>query len=156
VSGGPFLWTRHAVTKVLDVRTPDEGPSRWTAAHDGYAPAVHRRTVELDGDVLKIVDEVLGDSRPAARLAFHLGPAVTVRLEGNVAHLSWPGTSTGSVAPVHTAVMELPSELSWTAHRGELDPPLGWYSAGFGRKEPSTTLVGSGTPGLLATLLHFS
>jgi hypothetical protein len=52
--------------------------------------------------------------------------------------------------------MELPSELSWTAHRGEIDPPLGWYSAGFGRKEPSTTLVGSGTPGLLATLLRFS
>jgi len=60
------------------------------------------------------------------------------------------------VAPVHTAVMELPSELSWTAHRGEIDPPLGWYSAGFGRKEPSTTLVGSGTPGHLTTLLRFS
>jgi hypothetical protein len=61
------------------------------------------------------------------------------------------------VAPVHTAVMELPPELSWAAHRGELDPPLGWYSAGFGRKEPSTTLVGSGTPGQpLATLLRFS
>ncbi|MEU5249067.1 heparinase, partial [Streptomyces asoensis] len=43
-----------------------------------------------------------------------------------------------------SAVLELPEGLSWTAHRGESDPPLGWYSAGFGRKEPATTLVGSG------------
>jgi hypothetical protein len=155
VSGGPFLWTRHAVTKVLGVHTPDDGPSRWSAAHDGYAPAVHRRTVELDGAVLKIVDEVLGDTGPAARLAFHLGPAVTATLDGNVAHLRWAGDGR-TLAPVHTAVLELPPELSWTAHRGELDPPLGWFSAGFGRKEPSTTLVGSGTPGHLTTLLRFS
>ncbi|WP_326945950.1 heparinase II/III family protein [Amycolatopsis sp. NBC_01307] len=155
VSGGPFLWTRHAVTKVLGVHTPDHGPSHWSAAHDGYAPAVHRRTVELDGAVLKIVDEVLGDTGPAARLAFHLGPAVTATLDGNVAHLRWEGDGR-TLAPVHTAELELPAELTWTAHRGELDPPLGWYSAGFGRKEPSTTLVGSGTPGHSITLLRFS
>jgi hypothetical protein len=158
VSGGPFLWTRHAVTKVLAVHTPDDGPSRWSAAHDGYAPAVHRRTVELDGDVLKIVDEVLGDPVPAARLTFHLGPRITATLDGNVAQLRWEGAAPGgrTLAPVHTAVLQLPPELSWTAHRGETDPPLGWYSAGFGRKEPSTTLVGSGTPGHLTTLLSFS
>jgi len=69
------------------------------------------------------------------------------------------GRVSGSLAAgvvVRTAVMELPPELSWTAHRGESDPPLGWYSAGFGRKEPSTTLVGSGIPGHLTTLLRFS
>jgi hypothetical protein len=195
VSGGPFLWTRHAVTKVLAVETPPTGASRWTAAHDGYAPAVHRRTVELDGDVLKIVDEVLGEGGSEGRLAFHLGPSVTVTLDGTTARLSWPappgmpGFAAGAVVPgsvstglsgaaatgasdplvgrvsgslaaaggaVRTAVMELAPELSWTAHRGESDPPLGWYSAGFGRKEPSTTLVGSGTPGHLTTLLRFS
>ncbi|MEV6831574.1 alginate lyase family protein [Amycolatopsis sp. NPDC051102] len=217
VSGGPFLWTRHAVTKVLDVHTPDTGPSRWSAAHDGYAPALHRRTVELDGDVLRIVDEVLGQGDPGdARLAFHFGPAVAVMLDGTTARLRWvaepaefrsgepAGAPTGSGEPaggvgasvasterapglelvgrerpavaededplvgrvsgslsgtagvVHTAVMELPAALSWTVHRGDTEPPLGWYSAGFGRKEPSTTLVGSGTPGPFTTLLRFS
>ncbi|UOX86689.1 heparinase II/III family protein [Amycolatopsis sp. FBCC-B4732] len=223
VSGGPFLWTRHAVTKVLDVRTPSDGPARWSAAHDGYAPAVHRRTVELDGEVLTIVDEVLGEAGAAGRLAFHLGPAVTVMLDGTTAHLRWPapdasaltaeaaasrsggaagvpdaaqdarsafhsevgsaeqlgaaadpvvgrvsgslasdsalagaGALAGSGGGVRTAVLELPPELSWSVHRGESEPPLGWYSAGFGRKEPSTTLIGSGTPGQLTTLLHFS
>jgi len=173
VSGGPFLWTRHAVTKVLGVHTPDDGPSHWSAAHDGYAPAVHRRTVELDGDVLKIVDEVLGDTGQAARLAFHLGPSVSAVLDGNVARLRWEGgagsldhgafdplegRASGSLAggAVRTAVLELPPEFSWAAHRGEIDPPLGWYSGGFGRKEPSTTLVGSGTAGHLTTMLRFS
>ncbi|MET8994973.1 alginate lyase family protein [Amycolatopsis sp. NPDC004169] len=218
-SGGPFLWTRHAETRVLEVHTPDEGPSRWSAAHDGYAPALHRRTVELDGEVLRIVDEVLGEEIPGeARLAFHFGPTVTVMLDGTTARLRWtagpestPGTTEegdrlgstagdsrldspaaggrsgsaegaarlGSVAGdrrsgavggdpvagrvsgslagvVRTAVMELPPGLSWTVHRGETEPPLGWYSAGFGRKEPATTLVGSGAPGHLTTLLRFS
>ncbi len=41
-------------------------------------------------------------------------------------------------------MLDLPGQLSWRAHRGESDPPLGWYSAGFGRKEPTTTLVGTG------------
>jgi hypothetical protein len=255
ISGGPFLWTRHAVTKVLEVHTPDSGPARWSAAHDGYAPAVHRRTVELDGEVLKIVDEVLGEGSPgAARLAFHFGPAVTVMLDGTTARLRWTaapegtdsfagegrsagspvvrggraadsaaaegegrtgssaggrraagspvagggnvpgfvaaewegrtvsltggnergtaaaggragsqvadplvGRVSGSLAGVvRTAVMELPAGLSWTVHRGAAEPPLGWYSAGFGRKEPATTLVGSGSPGHLTTLLRFS
>ncbi|WP_439386056.1 alginate lyase family protein [Amycolatopsis lexingtonensis] len=185
VSGGPFLWTRHAVTKVLDVRTPPDGPSTWSAAHDGYAPALHRRTVELDGEVLTILDEVLVEPGAPGRLAFHLGPEVTVMLDGTTAHLRWPapggvaevpaavgegqpesaadplvgrvsGSLAGAGGGVRTAVLELPPELSWSVHRGEVEPPLGWYSAGFGRKEPSTTLVGSGTPGQLTTLLRFS
>jgi hypothetical protein len=44
-------------------------------------------------------------------------------------------------------VLALPPGLTWTAHRGEEDPPLGWYSPDFGRREPATTLVGSGRAG---------
>jgi hypothetical protein len=29
-------------------------------------------------------------------------------------------------------------------HRGEQDPILGWYSAAFGRREPSNSLIGTG------------
>ena len=146
VSGGPFLWTRHAQTKVVSVQTPESGASHWSAAHDGYAPAVHRRTVELDGTELRIVDEVLGSAGPG-KLAFHLGPAISADLDGHTARLTWAGGS---------AVLELPPELTWTSHRGETSPPLGWYSEGFGRKEPSTTLIGAGTPGQLTTVLYFS
>ncbi|MCC2265938.1 heparinase II/III family protein [Streptomyces sp. CT1-17] len=140
VSGGPFLWTRHARSRVLAVQTPQEGVSRWCAEHDGYGRTVHRRRVELThaSRELRVVDEVRGEGR-AVRLAFHLGPAVAADLAGSRAVLTWARDG-----EERTALLDLPSRLSWRAHRGESDPPLGWYSPGFGRREPATTLVGTG------------
>ncbi|MFJ9671862.1 alginate lyase family protein [Streptomyces sp. NPDC101221] len=140
VSGGPFLWTRHARSRVLAVDASDAEVSRWCAEHDGYGASVHRRRVELRAGTreVRVVDEVRGPRR-AVRLAFHLGPAVSAGLEGHRAVLTWrrDGEERG-------AVLDLPGELSWRTHRGETDPPLGWYSPGFGRKEPATTLIGTG------------
>ncbi|MFB7613627.1 alginate lyase family protein [Kitasatospora sp. NPDC056181] len=139
-SGGPFLWTRHARSRVLVADTSAEGVARWCAEHDGYGQSVHRRRVELTAASreLRIVDEVRGPRR-AVRLAFHLGPAVTADLTGDRAVLTWTGDGED-----HSAVLDLPGRLTWRAHRGETGPPLGWYSAGFGRKVPATTLVGTG------------
>ncbi|MFC0843989.1 alginate lyase family protein [Streptomyces noboritoensis] len=140
VSGGPFLWTRHARSRVLVADTSDAGAVRWCAEHDGYEPSVHRRRVELTAAAkeLRVVDEVRGDRR-AVRLAFHLGPAITADLVENRAVLTW--TRDGED---RSAELDLPGQLVWRAHRGETNPPLGWYSAGFGRKEPTITLVGTG------------
>ncbi|MFC9428060.1 alginate lyase family protein [Streptomyces sp. NPDC056987] len=152
VSGGPFLWTRQARSRVL-VADPSGasgesgesggGTARWCAEHDGYGRSVHRRRVELTAASreLRVVDEVRGPRR-AAQLAFHLGPAITAELAGNRAALTW--TRDGED---RSATLDLPGELSWRAHRGESEPPLGWYSAGFGRKEPATTLIGTGFTG---------
>ncbi|GAA4661949.1 alginate lyase family protein [Streptomyces chumphonensis] len=148
VPGGPFLWTRHARSRVLVADPSGPEVSRWCAEHDGYRGSVHRRSVELTAATreLRVVDELRGPRR-AVRLAFHLGPAVTADLTGNRARLGW--TRDGAE---RSATLELPGELTWRAHRGESDPPLGWYSAGFGRKEPATTLVGSGFAGNSAEL----
>ncbi|MFJ5678367.1 alginate lyase family protein [Streptomyces sp. NPDC093097] len=143
-SGGPFLWTRHARSRVL-VADPsgasEEGVARWCAEHDGYQGSVHRRRVELSSArrELRVVDEVRGRRRAAVRLAFHLGPAIAAELVDDRAVLTW--TRDGED---RSAVLDLPGQLRWRAHRGETAPPLGWYSAGFGRKEPATTLVGTG------------
>ncbi|MFE7579976.1 alginate lyase family protein [Streptomyces gardneri] len=157
VSGGPFLWTRHARSRVLVADTAAEGVARWCAEHDGYERVTHRRRVELTAASreLRVVDEVRGDSG-AVRLAFHLGPAIAAELVGNRAVLTW--TRDGED---RSAALDLPEQLSWRAHRGESEPPLGWYSPGFGRKEPSTTLVGSGfadgtaSAGEFTTVLRF-
>ncbi|MFF2514745.1 alginate lyase family protein [Streptomyces sp. NPDC058086] len=140
-SGGPFLWTRHAQSRVLVADTSGEGVARWSAEHDGYQGSVHRRRVELTArsQELRVVDEVSGPRR-TVNLAFHLGPAITADLVGNRAQLTW--TRDGED---RSAVLDLPGQLSWQAHHGETDPPLGWYSAGFGRKEPATTLIGTGS-----------
>jgi Heparinase II/III-like protein/Heparinase II/III N-terminus len=160
VSSGPFLWTRHAVSRVLDSIVEPAGVSRWAAEHDGYnrrgLRAVHRRSVELDAATrrLRILDKVVSPIRHRCRLAFHFGPLVVADRDGLRAELRW--SHAGSL---RRAVIELPDRLSWTWHRGEVDPPLGWYSAGFGRREPATTLVGHGwiEPGAfeLATTLTF-
>ncbi|MEH0473402.1 alginate lyase family protein [Streptomyces sp. B21-097] len=144
VSGGPFLWTRQARSRVLVADTSGAsggGTARWAAEHDGYRPSVHRRRVELTSGSreLTVVDEVHGGPRRSVRLAFHLGPEVTAELTGNRAVLTWARDGEN-----RSAELDLPGQLSWTAHRGESAPPLGWYSAGFGRREPATTLVGAG------------
>jgi uncharacterized heparinase superfamily protein len=139
VSGGPFLWTRHARSRVLVA----DASGSWAAEHDGYRPSVHHRRVELAAasQGLRITDEVRGPRR-AVRLAFHLGPAIAADLVDHRAVLTW--TRDGED---RSAVLDLPGQLSWRAHRGESDPPLGWYSPGFGRREPATTLVGTGFTG---------
>ncbi|WP_091671573.1 alginate lyase family protein [Amycolatopsis marina] len=161
-SGGPFLWTRHARSRVLVTEQPPEGVARWRAQHNGYSrrrrATIHRRTVEFDTAEreLRILDEVR-EGGPECRLAFHIGPRIEVQLAGTTARLGWVPVDGGAR---REAVLELPPTLTWSAHRGETDPPLGWYSAGFGRKVPACTLVGTGRTSkeetaALATLLRF-
>ncbi|MFL6126863.1 heparinase II/III family protein [Actinophytocola sp.] len=113
----------------------------------------HRRTVHLDRDRREVTlqDEVRAPVARDCRLAFHLGPEVDVVLDGHSAVLSWHD---------RTASLELPPALSWTAHRGEEHPPLGWYSTEFGHRVPATTLLGAGLAGgqrqpALVTVLRF-
>ncbi|MGH9081761.1 MAG: alginate lyase family protein [Acidimicrobiales bacterium] len=151
VAGGAFLWARPARTELLQAPSDDDGCSavqRWTAEHDGYRrlahPVSHRRSVVLDISKrsLRIDDRVIADDAQPhhLRLAFHLGPTIEVDLRGWRAHLRWRRPD-GTPA---TATLLLPMELTWKAWRGVTEPTLGWYSSGFGRKEPITTLVGGG------------
>ena len=155
--GGPFMWTGHAQAREVEV-IDDGDIATWTAEHDGYAsldpPALHRRSVLLDraSRSIDITDEIEGGSHDI-RLAFHLGPEVQVQLNESCAVLSWPAAS-GPVA----ARLELAPGLRWTLHRGEIDPILGWYAPGLGRRVPAFTLLGSGRSAPdapLATRLEF-
>ena len=155
--GGPFMWTSHAHAREVEV-IDDGDIATWTAEHDGYAsldpPALHRRSVLLDraSRSIDITDEIEGGSYDI-RLAFHLGPEVQVQLNESCAVLSWPAAS-GPVA----ARLELAPGLRWTLHRGEIDPILGWYAPGLGRRVPAFSLLGSGRSAPdapLATRLEF-
>jgi Heparinase II/III-like protein/Heparinase II/III N-terminus len=141
--GGPFLWVRHANATEVDVQ--DIGDAvEWTAEHDGYRglrpPSRHRRTARLDraSRCIDIID-LISSGHHDVRLAFHLGPEVEANLQRTCAQLQWPFGS------VHrTARLELPPALTWSLHRGEMSPILGWYSGGLGRRIPTITLVGRG------------
>lgn len=163
-SRGPFLWQPQASTALIAVVADhSDGRSRlsWSARHDGYQratpPAWHVREVHLEiGDArLEVIDRVESAGRHRLRLAYHLGPEVQAELRDHHASLRWM-SGTESFA----ATLRLPTRLQWTSHRGEPTPPLGWYSAAFGLKEPTTVLVGQGESRAgtetLCTALEFS
>jgi hypothetical protein len=138
---GPFMWSRQARARELDVADP---ALHWSAEHDGYQalspPAGHKRSVRLDPgaravDIIDVIDGAGHD----VRMAYHLGPQVRVSLDGGTARLSWP-----EAALPGEATLALPAELEWRAYQGSADPVLGWYSAGLGHKTPSVTLIGTG------------
>jgi Heparinase II/III-like protein/Heparinase II/III N-terminus len=162
VRGGAFLWLRHAAGRELAAADDGEVAS-WTGEHDGYQPAVHRRSVRLDraARVVEITDEISGGAQDV-RIAFHLGPDVAASLTsaakdddaGAVASLAWPDAVTPG-----SAELTLPAGLGWSLHRGETDPILGWYSAGLGHRVPAVTLLGQGRSlpdGRLVTRLTFA
>ena len=141
--GGPFMWLRHANSRVIDVQDIGDA-AQWSAEHDGYLvlnPAAwHRRCVRLDraSRSLDIADEISGGSH-AVRMAYHLGPDVTAELHGTQATLRWARDQARGAAR-----LDLPKSLRWTLHRGETDPILGWYSEGLGHRAPAFTLLGYG------------
>ena len=149
ISGGPFLWSQQARSKVLGLhRTADGQTIGWSADHDGYRtlnpPLRHGRSVRLESRLrqLEIVDVLETTGEHGLRMAFHFGPDIHVRMVGQSAELMWPD---GSLT--RTASLCLPAQLSWSLHNGETDPVLGWYSASFGAKQPVWALIGEGRCG---------
>ena len=148
-SGGPFLWTRHARSRVLVARARRDGVSRWRAEHDGYgrrgSPVVHRRSIELDSASreLRVLDEVTSSRWHRCRLAYHLGPRIAVDLDGRRAQLRWADGGWN-----RSAVLKLPGELTRTAHRGETTRPSGGTRPGSvaGNRLSPSSVVDSSSP----------
>ncbi len=144
--GGSFLWLDAPDAEAVMLDGLDEGPvARWQARHDGYADSAgeptHERTVTLDRAArrIDIVDRVTGQGSFDVRLAYHLGPAVEARADGDGFALAWQADGRR-----YTGRLTLPSALGWQVHRGGTDPMLGWYSKAFHEKEPSTSILGVG------------
>jgi hypothetical protein len=162
-SGGPTMWIRHARTHLLELELDEDGEAEsWSAEHDGYSvldpPARHRRTVRLVKEQRRILirDVVETEGSYPIRVAFHLGPDVVAgSLQEQSVEISW----TDSGGDLLTATMCLPEGLTWSVSRGLTSPVLGWYSARFGEKQPSTTILGQGIcaeGAKLETVLQFS
>ena len=139
---GPFLWSNQPTSWIESSRDIDDGDqAELVVAHDGYrrlkpgATHFRRFILERSAQTLLISDWLDAAEAMPVRLAFHFHPAVEVVLREHAATLHWAGGS---------AVIDLPEKLSWSVHRGEEDPPLGWYSPEFGEKMPTAVLIGSG------------
>ncbi len=144
---GPFMWAEHADAVVDGVELGAAGRQVWSAHHTAYArldaALCHDREVVLDGSMprLSVTDTLTGSREHRQRMSWHLGPEVRAELCDGVAELTWRGRDG---EPQH-GQLRLPIALDWSAHHGESDPPLGWYSPQFGTRVATTTLVGEGT-----------
>ena len=144
---GPFMWAEHADAVVDGVELGPAGRQVWSAHHTAYArldaALCHDRDVVLDGSMprLTVTDTLTGSREHRQRMSWHLGPEVRAVLSDGVAELTWRGRNG---EPQH-GQLTLPIALDWSAHHGESDPPLGWYSPQFGTRVATTTLVGQGS-----------
>ena len=122
-SGGPFLWKTQAETTTLVCDVGEQPVQTWTAEHDGYlrlaTPTIHRRSVRLDspGRCLTVIDTLDSREPVEVSLSWLLGPDVQVQLKGAHAALTW-----GVGPELRRGLLILPKELTWTCHRGEIDP----------------------------------
>jgi Heparinase II/III-like protein len=148
-SGGPFLWTTDVQTTTVTCDVGEQPVQSWAAEHEGYlrlAPSArHRRSVTLDSGAhqLTVVDTICSSAPTPLQISWHLGPDVDVVLEAGRARISWQSGS-----HQRCGTITLPAQLSWTLHRGQVEPVAGWYSPRFGSRIPTSALLGRGVANL--------
>jgi uncharacterized heparinase superfamily protein len=139
-SGGIFLWTLKAVTRVLEWK-PSEAGGRLVAQHDGYTrlpgQPLHRRSIELTDRRLLIADEVDGQGTHDIEWRLHFHPDCTVSLNAGRCLVDCGG---GRIE------LTLDATLQWRIESGGIR--AGWFSPAFNVKTPCPTLIGSTTASL--------
>ena len=144
-SGGPFLWTTPVRTTTLISDVGEQQVQTWCAEHDGYLrldnPTIHRRSATLNSPErrLTFIDTFDATEVIPVRLSWHLGPGISVDMDGVRATLFWgagPERKQGKLA--------LDPRLDWTLQQAEVEPMAGWYSPRFGTRVEATCLVGLG------------
>lgn len=148
-----FIWSKPYRARVLR-RGHSAGAWLVEAEHDGYRrlpnPLRHRRCVVLwEGRALLLRDTFEGCGEHDFALTYHLHPDVSVSRTP-------PGWRIDrGEARLHVlAAAGAPFRLI----EGQMDPPLGWYSEGYGRLRPTPVLLSTqrGTPDQVAFLTLFS
>jgi hypothetical protein len=110
--------------------------------HDGYKRLagwpIHRRVVlSVRGQYWLVLDGLLGSGRHDVELPLHFHPSLAVTPQD--AHLLAAGPNEVGA----TIAMWASQPLAIRTVRGQDEPIEGWFSAGYGQKEPTTTVYAS-------------
>lgn len=137
---GSFLWGHRAQARCLTWK-PHEYGGQVVGEHDGYAnlddPVIHKRTVDLDGEVrtLTIRDEIVARVQHRIQLFFHFAAHCYVATDGsNRLVISSPGG---------TVVFVIDTRLTLEFFSGNEEPIAGWESYRYHHKQMATTVVAS-------------
>jgi hypothetical protein len=112
--------------------------------HDGYRrlddPVTHERSVAYcEPGVYVVIDRLYGANAHQVALHWHALPATGVTCLGEGRFTLAHGVT--RITMLHWSDRDLRPRLA----RGELNPRLGWYSAGYGQCEPAPVLCFEGT-----------
>ncbi|MGF1614400.1 MAG: alginate lyase family protein [Gammaproteobacteria bacterium] len=139
VSGGNFMWVRHAKARVLDWEFGSE-QERWVGEHDGYQrlkdSVTHRREILLDKAACTLLVRDRIDCRAEHRVErfWHLAEdCVVTETDGEVA-----ARKGGVILRIRS---QGTAPLAVEVVMGREDPPLGWVSRRFDSKVSASTLV---------------
>jgi hypothetical protein len=137
VSGGNFLWLRHARAWCERFESGDV-EDRFVGVHDGYRrladPVTHRREIVLDKRRYRIVvaDELECAGAHEVEVLWHLAEDCAVGAVN--------GVVTVTRGPVRVVIRLEGGCFAVECAKGQESPPLGWVSRRFDAKEPSPTI----------------
>ena len=134
VPDGPFHW-RSTARASARAWTAERGFDYFEGEHDGYAPAMHRRTLLSRRDCWTVVDRVISSNRHHVAVHWHVHPDWDV--SHDAPHLIRAKHRDGFVVWLAVVGPRLSIELV----RGAAEPSgLGWCSPVYGALAPSTTI----------------
>lgn len=140
LSGGAFLWVKHAEVKLQSASRDCAGGQHASGSVRSAAGHLHFRELTLDGQASRLLvrDRVEANAGTKVTASFHFHPDVSVRADSVPGQ--WIATRAG--AAMH-CVVRTDSALAWRVAGGEQHPILGWYSERLYDKTPCLVLVGS-------------
>lgn len=139
LSGGNFMWLRHANARVLEWRD-DPQTVELSGEHDGYRvlkdPVDHIRSWRLDktGRFLNLSDRLVCASDHRVERWWHFSEACTVEMTDL-------GASASNGRWRIDLELDPASRGNRDLYRGSEEPIAGWVSRRFDRKEPAYSLV---------------
>lgn len=128
-AAGEYQWTNHQET------CSATGLYAYGFGEKGKIKVTHRRSVTYDKneDTFLVSDKFEGEGTHRIDLRWQCAPEATVTVSGNSAKIAMPNASLkmtidDSLKPVITL------------HKGEKNPFSGWFSEGYGKLTPTTSI----------------
>jgi Heparinase II/III-like protein/Heparinase II/III N-terminus len=142
LSGGNFLWLKHANSECLDFRI-EESEEVWVAQHDGYSrlrdPVIHRRSIRFDRTerCFYFIDSLQCREKHEVEIHWHCSEQCVLLVKEDIVQIR-----------VEDVLVEIKMpDTIWQPDviHGRMDPPLGWISRSFDSKVQSPTIRWKGT-----------
>jgi hypothetical protein len=136
VSGGAFLWRKHAQARVLE-RELDGPVQCLVAEQDGYMrledPVLHRREIRFDTikGALEVTDHLICKGSHRVEQFWHFSEHCVVDVQPGVISV---------VNADQRMEITTPQNANVQKEFGSEDPELGWISRAFDTRSPTSTL----------------